>query len=243
MAISYNDESLIQSHEYTLTRDDKGMWSGVQTFHCKTENLALLVPAKGSVHPDYAWMAADAARVTGEEGGWCRVEVDYYGYIAVDDGQGGEEPPAPSYVLDLSVSEEPLESDPYFDDLDADDIQEAVRLAKSPKVDDDGVPVPAVTTGWDTKKVKLYDALRSGWDSVRDPKATWTEEWVSDSMPDDLNDIGKIFSPAGGPPTVAAGRNWLMVGLQSRKRGLVYENTRTAELSGRGGWDTDVYGS
>jgi len=237
----YNDDGLVQSHEMTLVRDQKGFWSGTQVYHCAKDRLATLVPATGTPHPDYEWMSAEGLRVSGEEGGWLKLEVDYTGLIVTETGDPEADNP-PSYVLDLSLSEEPLETHPRYVTLTDDDVQEVVSQAKNPKTDEDGKPVPPSTGGWDPLKVELYDNIRRGFDAYRDPKVTWTKEWASTSQPDNLNNIGEIFTPDGDPPTPAAGRNWLFAGLQSRRRGQVYENSLIAELSGRGGWHTGVYG-
>ena len=93
----------------------------------------------------------------------------------------------------------------------------------------------------ETWSTELYNKLRRGQESYLDPKVSWRKEWVSNTRPTNLNDVGDIVTPDGDPPTPAAGRNWLHMGLESRQRGKVFENSEVADLSGRGGWDDDIY--
>ncbi len=45
------------------------------------------------------------------------------------------------------------------------------------------------------------------------------------------------------PPRLGVGfRNWMTMPVKARKRGLVYEITQEWLLSGRGGWNGDIYG-
>lgn len=236
----YNDDALVRTHELELVRDDKGLWSGSQIYYCAADRLSTLMPARGSAHPEYSWLTAEGARVTGEEGGWMKIQVDYTGMLGSGTGDDEDDNP-PTYTMSLALSEEPLESHPRYDTLTDDDVQDAVTLAKNPATDADGKPVPADTTGWAVLKVELYDRIRRGFDSFRDPKVTWRKDWVSNTRPSNLNDVGNIATPGGSPPSPASGRNWLSAGLESRERGGVFENSETFELSGRGGWNEDIY--
>ena len=55
-----------------------------------------------------------------------------------------------------------------------------------------------------------------------------------------LGDLGEIDSPSGPNPSVS-GRNWLLWATSSRTRGFITENRKVWKLSGRGGWDSDLY--
>ena len=46
----------------------------------------------------------------------------------------------------------------------------------------------------------------------------------------------------GEPPPLVEGRNWLMLPVQYRRRGPVFDITEQYWLSGRGGWPEPVYG-
>ncbi len=234
--------SLHKGHEINLTRDKRGFWSGTQVYFLHRDYLMTLTPANGSAHPDYDWLKLETVAASDGEGDWLKLDCEYAGIDASLENADPNDPPQPVYTLDLALSEEPLETHPrYVDALDEDDLQEAVTKAKSPARDSDGELVEVDTTGWSSEQVELYNSLRRGFDKFRDPKVTWTMEWVSDARPGNLNDIGEIDNPAGNPPAVAAGRNWLFSGLTSVERAASFENTKVWELSGRGGWDTTIY--
>ncbi|MGJ8677229.1 MAG: hypothetical protein ACSHX0_06910 [Akkermansiaceae bacterium] len=238
MVKAWNTEELIKSHEFTLTRDERGFWSGTQVYYCYKDKLATLVPQNLSVHPDYNFIWVEGVDVKGEEAGWLKLEVKYAGTTSNDDNSEDSEP---TYSLDLALSEEPLETHERYNELSPEDIQEAVNQARNPKTDDEGKPVEVDISQWDDLKSELYDYLRKGFESYRDPKVTWSVDWVSTALPSGLSDIGQISSPDGNPPNSGGGRNWLFVGLRTRQRGRVFENSAVWELSGRGGWNADIY--
>ena len=242
MGERFNEEGLVTTYELGLTRDDRGLWSGSQVYYCPKERLAELAPAHRSVHPDYPWLTLETLRVTGEEGRWLRLDASYAGVLnfTTDDGDADE---GATYSLDITLSEEPLETHPRYADLAADEVQVAVSLARNPSMDENNQPVQPDTSEWPELQLELYDFVRTGFESYRDGKVTWTRNWVSDERPSNLNEVGDIYEPRGNPPAVAAGRNWLFVGLRSLERGGVFENSEVGELSGRGGWNEVIYSS
>ena len=139
------------------------------------------------------------------------------------------------------MSEEPLETHPrYVDNLEVEEIQDAVDKATNPPKDSEGELEEVDQTGWGDGKIELYDFLAGGLVSYRDPKVSWSESWVDNDMPN-LNKIGEIEEPAGNPPALAAGRNWLLSGIKMVPRGGVFECSKVYEASGRGGWKTELY--
>ena len=121
------------------------------------------------------------------------------------------------------------------------EIQIASKLAKDPPVDGDNKPIAVDTAGWPALQIELYDYLRRGRETFKDPKATWTRRWVSSTRPDNLDKVGTIEIPPGDPPPSAPGRNWLSDGLRSEERGVVFDNEQVWIESGRGGWDVIHY--
>lgn len=244
MGKTYFDDTnaLDRTPDFSLTRDKTGLWTGMQVFTCARAELLEVLPARRAVHPLFDWVYEDGTTVSGlEDDTLCRVEVRYAGAAYVGEDNEEEANP-PEYTLEVSVSEEPLETHPrYVDALTEEDIREAVELAKNPPREDDGTLSTVSQTGWAALKSELYDYLLQGFENYRDPKATWTKRWVSDARPTDLNEVGKIQTPDGSPPAVASGRNWINAGLRSTERGVVFENEQVWELSGRGGWDTNIY--
>jgi hypothetical protein len=52
--------------------------------------------------------------------------------------------------------------------------------------------------------------------------------------------VGKIDNPEGPAPNYA-GRNWLFGGLSYVRQGGIFEITKVWLLSGRGGWNAEIY--
>ncbi len=76
--------------------------------------------------------------------------------------------------------------------------------------------------------------------------AIWSRTHVMRELPAGIFDnVGTIQQPQGSqvskPPFVAAPRNWLYLAPQSRERGNVIQLTERWMLSGRKGWNPDVY--
>lgn len=229
--------------DFNLVRDKRGLWTGSQVYYIRKSRLLSLMPKIGSEHPSFSWVRLEDVTCNGEEAGWVKVDAKYNGVqdLGLDDAEAEVENP-PEYTLTTSLAEEPLETHPkYVEALSVADIQEASRLAKDPPVDEDKKPVEVDVSEWDELKVELYDFLRRGVESFRDPKVTWTKRWVSTERPGDLNDVGKIDEPEGSPPSAAEGRNWMNMGLNSTERSAVFENEVTWEMSGRGGYLAKLY--
>jgi hypothetical protein len=242
MAITEAGGDFVINDEFEITRDERGMWSGTQTFFIRKARLLELMPAARSAHPSFGWMYLGDAVCRGESGGWVKVDGKYAGVGVVGAEDEEEVVNPPRYTLNTSLSEEPLETHPrYVDNLTVEEIQVASKLAKDPPVDENKEPIAVDTSDWPAEAVELYDLLRRGVESYRDPKVTWTKSWVSTSQPGSLNDVGEIDTPEGSPPSVAAGRNWMNMGLNSSETAGIYENEITWELSGRGGYLAVLY--
>jgi hypothetical protein len=235
---------LIATPNFNFTRDQAGLWTGTHEFHCPKNELARLIPGKGERHHFLEFLGVSEVTIAGLAGNLVRLVVGYAGFQAsFERGDESGESDLAEYTLTLSTSEEPVETFSEYDSLSAFDIQEAAELARNPPKPADGKEVKEVDkTGWDPLKVRLFDDLRSGLEAYREPRVIWTKRWVSDARPNNLNRIGEIDTPEGNPPPVAAGRNWMNVGVVSRERGAVFENELSWELSGRGGWNAFYYG-
>lgn len=239
MGRSFHPGELIPTPDFSFERDNAGLWSGHQKYHCKREELERLIPPKGAPHYLFSFLGVDKVRIVGFEEKLVVLSVTYAGFQASNDDGSTDEA---EYTLTLSTSEEPIATHPRYDDLSNFDVNEAVELARNPPKSQDGKKTLEVDqTGWAALKTELYGDTQKGLESYREPRVTWTKRWVSDSRPQDLNRIGEIDTPEGNPPPVAAGRNWLNTGLTIRERGEVFENELTWELSGRGGWDSRYY--
>ena len=240
----YHPGNLVAMPGFKASKDNAGLWTGTQMYHCKESELLNLMPRQGSPHPKFPYLALETVSFEIFQEGLAKITA---GYAGASFGFDGSEEPEEEYNLDISTSEEPISTHHRYTDpaggLSGQDILEAVELATNPPRSEDGKKVkePDIST-WNQLKKDLYDDTKKGIEAYREPRVTWSKRWISKEKPTGLNDIGKkTNNPEGDPPQIAAGRDWLNIGIRSRERGKVYENEITWELSGRGGWLARYY--
>ena len=79
------------------------------------------------------------------------------------------------------------------------------------------------------------------------PSVTWTEtrEGTSPMTSAQLNLLGKVSTPRGGPPTATGTRNWMLTGAGQEQKGTIdgaiYQTTIEWTLSDRDGWNDFLY--
>jgi len=194
-----------------------------------------LLRRKNSAHPRFMNMAVSKVNwKLAKHGQFYRVTYMYEGFII---GL-----PEPVYTLSAALSEEPIELHPDFQ-----------SFAGKPSAPLNG----AVFVDPDTQKITTDDSRgvfreffatisgtaneKAGVESYLSPGATWQETYFSTSRPTDLGSIGEIDSPSGPNPSIGSGRTWLYSGADYTRRGGIYEIRKTWLLSGRAGWDADIY--
>lgn len=150
--------------------------------------------------------------------------------------------PEPIYELSASLDQEPIECHPDFvskiGGKPSAPLNGAVFVAPDTGLvsgdDDEGVfrEFKATISGTVNKK--------GGVESYLVPGAEWRVTEFSVNRPTSLRNIGERSSPDGPNPSLS-GHNWLMWSQTYQKRGGIYQITSTWKLSGRNGWDTDIY--
>ena len=196
-----------------------------------TTDFSRLLRALYTVHPDFPKMAV--ARVQWEKprqfaGKFYRVAYIYEGFInALPDS---------TYELSGTLTEEPIETHPDFEDFagtPSSPLNGAVFLD----------PETGKPTTDDAKGVFSEFGIsgdKAGVSSYASPGVMWTETRYSTTKPTELGDLGQIDTPNGNPPTFS-GRDWLLWDSSYRRRGFIYEIRIAWKLSGRNGWDEDIY--
>lgn len=232
-------------------------------------HLTRIKPGVRGVIKDWETLPVESvnARDLGD-GGRAEINVVCTRALTVDDSSGGggggsdwefpgkDDPqpePEPETVIGVknSTSNEPLTSQPrYIDNLNEDDWR-AVSLFQSGmmKRRDDG----KWAVNWETDKVGIYtpsnsyaemllNFLEQGIDNYKACRPIVSISYVSPVGPSSniLNAVGKISNP-GKAPAPAAGRNYLMTGLDITFKGGLYTYSESHELSGHGGWNEDIY--
>lgn len=225
------DEPILQPEE-NGSLDRYGVASLTRVELVPVSDFTRLLRALYTVHPQFPTMAVsrvnwDKTRQTA--GQFYRVAYIYEGFIG--------RLPEPTYELSGTLSEEPIETHPNFEDF-----------AGTPSAPLNG----AVFLDPETNKPTTSDELgvftefgisgnKAGVSSYASPTVMWTEIRYSTSKPSELGDLGEIDNPNGGPPNFT-GRDWLLWDISYRRRGAIYEIRISWKLSGRNGWDEDIYG-
>jgi len=72
---------------------------------------------------------------------------------------------------------------------------------------------------------------------------TWTEstEGTAELQSSDLNNLSKISTPRGSPPTSSGTRNWRLTSVSQDQEGKLYRTTLTWTLSDVGGYNEFLY--
>lgn len=171
---------------------------------------------------------------SGKHGKFYRVTYTYEGFL--------NSLPEPVYSLASALSEEPIELHPNFQDFagtPSAPLNGAIFVdpeTEKPTTDNSrGVFREFLAT------ISGAQNMKAGIESFLNPGATWTEIYFSTSRPTDLGSLGEIDSPSGPQPTIGSGRNWIYSGVDYTRRGGIYEIRKTWLLSGRNGWDSDIY--
>ncbi len=238
--------------EWSIERGRKDELTGSQVFFMNKTDFPYAVPANGSAHPRDARIALESWTARSVEGHIVAVTGSYYGFSLSHNPTGSTG--SSVYSMDISLSQDPVESSPLFSEggsfqISEEHIAEVRDFINSPIREggtaDGDVILP---TSWEEEnraRAVLFEYLRRGIDSYRVARVTWTRSWVSrDSIPQSiLNNVGLIDSPAGNPPNLEGDGNWLLVGARSSSRAddRFYENEQVWESSGRVGWNTGLY--
>lgn len=153
--------------------------------------------------------------------------------------------PEPTYELVTSLSQEPIQTHPDF----------ASDIGGTPANPQNGAIFVDPNTGWLSEKSDAVfkefgvdsgggggSSSKAGVDSYLVPCAEWRETSFSTTEPNGIREVGTIDSPEGNAPSLS-GRDWLAWSESYIRRGAVYQIVKTWKLSGRNGWDEDIYGS
>jgi hypothetical protein len=157
----------------------------------------------------------------------------------------------PTYELVIGVEEKPIETHPDF-----------LTIAGKPSAPENGAIFLDPSTGFISAndltgvfdRFAPYKAdgnlnLKAGMEAFLDPVCTYRQSYVSASRPS-AKKVGGIEKDVPGPGLASLGkRTWLYTGMNYKQRGnpsgqgneVVYEVTNDWKLSGRRGWDEDIY--
>lgn len=181
-------------------------------------------------HPRFNSLALSKRGGTRDIPGWWRVDYTFEGFT-------GDKLPEPTYELSTTLSQEPIQTHPRF--------ESHIAGTPSNRLNDSYWVDP--TTRLDSEDstavfVEFKKGRKAGVDSYMNPGAEWRETSFSKTEPTSFVNIGDIDTPSGNPPDVGD-RDWLYWAETYSKRGRIYQITKVWRLSGRAGWDPDIYDS
>lgn len=229
----------------TFKVSNTGLITGSATFQIDTESLPQALEKLGRFrHPRYPYMVQEGeAIVVQGEGGLTTIAVDFAGtlkettYSASEDNPEIETPP--TFTSGRATSQEPLATNPYYDELSSDDKLEVVKAWEA----SDGTAKPAAYNGWADRKKELYDNLASGVHTWRSPGLTWQVSYASTKPLPDVTYAfhGMICKPWGPAPKLGEDRDWILDDIQETQVGEAYQFVLTWIASGPGGWTKEHY--
>ncbi len=178
-------------------------------------------------HPRWDFLEMDKRTITRNDDGSWEIVGSFFGI------QGSD--PDPIYALDTSTSQEPLPTNSKFIDFagtDAAPLNGAV-------FDEDGLFVGFRPVGSPVSNKKWL-----GVEAYNSYSAVWRETYVTKTKPgaDDVVNLESIDSPPGSPPT-PSGRNWLYATIGFEQKAKTYTVRREWLLSGKNGWNSEIYGT
>ena len=160
------------------------------------------------------------------------------------------------YELDVTHAQQPIQSHPLFEDLKTkygwEELPDGGGYGFPKKVP--GKKGPATGQSSTGGALSQSGERRAGGASEMygvtqwlDVGAVWRKTWAKAHPlnPQELQSIfrnlGRIDTPEGDPPQMPDNRNWLRSKVSKRDRGNCTEFSIEWTLSGRGGWQPDIY--
>lgn len=224
----------LEGPELKIRINSKGEWTLTET---KRETLDKALPIlktpMNTRHSEYNWLRQDDISANLEGGEILAITVRYTGKI--EDEENPDSPSFPKTQLRISTSDEPLLSHSRYDEVSE---QEKLVLAK--------IISGSTEDGLDDEissdlGLEALAKIRKGTTAFRDPKVEFIRSYTTNEPLADLNDVGDIADDPEDAPSIAANRNWLFVGANQDHENSTYDIQLIWELSGRGGWDEDLY--
>ena len=257
----------IPQPDFEANQSENGGWTASQSFVYRTEDLdnyALQANFSQGVSatdlddslPSYwSFLYLKSVSVGESEGGYSRIRVNYSGFVNADGygGSGSAIYGVTTYGLSGSVSQRSIIDHPSVVALDDterkklgmlldggiyyDVTSEKYRQETTLKPFGDEITFTAGDSATFAAKIVMgrttFDSPTILWNEYREQAVALTAS--------ELNDIGKVSTPAGSPPAVTGSRDWKLNSATQDWDGVKYRISRQWELSLAGGWDSETY--
>jgi len=239
----------------TIEFDDIGIASAELVYSCDWDVAVPLVSAI-TVHPDYDFLKRKTASIQREEANMAKVSIKFEG---IDPSGGGDPDEAvrTEYTLEGSSSSEPIEAHPEFEDniagkpsspLNGALFVDPITGEQSDRDNGDGNDLLAGVFSKFQCVSPTPSHPKFGIKSYQEKGFVYTEVKTyssasAASISINMNGIGTINTPPASDilPTVNSPRNWILSSCTAVIVGSGVKVTRSWMLSGRRGWDPDIY--
>ena len=225
---------IIYDVEQSIHQSPEGAGEAKLKFKCPWVSILGLLPAPLTPHPNFSSLLMYECEATREHGDIAVVTAIYRGVLLSNPSVYAQQ------EFQLSSTSEPIESHPKFSYPPENPPVTAKQIGLIQKsLDDPNVALDSSITG---EALLLYNKKRRGIDSYLRVGGLFRNSYINTTTPSDYSKVGFIAtSTPTGAPTPPTGQNYIFTGFSWRKSGGVVSVTEDYQLSGMGGWDTDLY--
>ena len=231
-----NVTGVIYQAERPIHINPDGSAQGSITYKCTTDGVGtILIPPFLSSHPFEPKLKCYETSTNWELGGIFVVTSIYKGVLADNPEELAQ------HEFGRTTTEAPIETHPRFA-IPLNDppvtVQELaiIELALQNATD----PPP---DSLNEAATLLYNKKRRGIESYLKPGGIYKKTYASNTIPEAslMQRVGYIYNPEAPAPTPPSGQNYLCIGISWVKAAGVVTINEEYQLSGPGGWDTDLY--
>ena len=134
----------------------------------------------------------------------------------------------------------PIQAHPRYASLTNEEQKEVKDFVENPIDGSKALPAAWSNFAGVTTMTELAGKLLQGIESYYEPSVVIRKTYVSTGLPTGSK-LGKVKTPGVYYASVPSGGNWLLVNLSARGSPGKYTITEEYEMSGEGGWDSDLY--
>jgi hypothetical protein len=242
--------SLMEDVPATIEFDVTGVARATLTYQCKWQYVERLIK-RLRYHPDFYWLKLKHASATREEALHARITATFEGIDpeqqdtsgTTGGGGGGITGEITTYTLETAVDSEPIETHPDFITFAGkwNDENTWINGADFDKTDGRFKGFrPMLDNGTANPKGRVTSYLSPG---VIYTRTRLVPGVNVQTLGIRLNAVGNRDTPpsSGILPAIASGRNWLYLGATVEQIGDGIRVVERWRLSGRNGWDEDIY--
>lgn len=198
-------------------------------------------PKLGSRHPNFAELFLVDIEARGIPGGMVSVSLIYESVDEEATYPGRDPGRVKRYDMEVTTEEEHILAHQRYADLSAAEREALLAISNGTFEDNAGNSYESKVTS--ARGKEALAKIRKGITHYLVPGIVWVEKFNTHSLGDlDIANVGNIDSPPGSPPS-GGSRNYLYIGATGSmsEDGESFSVERRWRLSGRNGWDPELY--